>query len=125
MKWNYTFALPILLLALVALSLPKLNANVVSDDPQVKIIGKGRIIELTKIESDSNSTITHLRGVEKGKQPLLIYNGVKISNEDLKQITPSNIESITVLKDSSAVKLYGEEGADGVIIIVSKDASKE
>lgn len=125
MKWNYTFALPILLLALVALSLPKLNANVVSDDPQVKIIGKGRIIDLTKIESDSNSTITHLRGVEKGKQPLLIYNGVKISNEDLKQITPSNIESITVLKDSSAVKLYGEEGADGVIIIVSKDASKE
>jgi len=33
----------------------------------------------------------------------------------------SNIKSITVLKDGSAMKLYGEKAKDGVILITTKN----
>lgn len=47
------------------------------------------------------------------------------NGEEIGKINPNNIADITVIKDKSAVEMYGKEGEDGVIIINSKDASKE
>lgn len=144
MKWNYVFALPVLFLAITALSAPKLNAKVVEPEPPVKIeiVGhnndtstietapqiksetKGEIKGITTIAKEGESRI-QLRGVDGEKQPLYIFNGVKISNEEIGKINPNNIADITVIKDKSAVELYGKEGEDGVIIINSKVAPKE
>ena len=48
-----------------------------------------------------------------------------MSNEEIGKINPNNIADITVIKDKSAVEMYGKEGEDGVIIINSKVAPKE
>ncbi|MEO7532019.1 MAG: N-acetylmuramoyl-L-alanine amidase [Sediminibacterium sp.] len=52
---------------------------------------------------------------------LIIADGEVISNAALKQIKPENIQSISILKDKSAVELYGAKGKNGVIIIQLKE----
>ncbi len=55
-----------------------------------------------------------------GKKPLYILDGKEVANID---ISPDNIENISVLKDASATALYGEKGKNGVIIITSKSGT--
>lgn len=133
MKWNYAFALPVLFLSITALSAPKLNAKVVASDPPVKIEIVGHNNDTTTIETApqiKSETKGEIKGIttiaKNGESKILyIYDGVKMSNEEIGKINPNNIADITVIKDKSAVEMYGKEGEDGVIIINSKDASKE
>jgi TonB family protein len=72
--------------------------------------------------ADINITVkgnTSMR-FEAGKEPLVIYAGLAITQEQLNQINPDQIESIDVLKGESAVALYGEKGKNGVIRITPK-----
>ena len=71
-----------------------------------------------------NSNIVFLR--DKGGNPptgvLYILNGTKINQSEFNSIKADEILSIEVLKDKSAIALYGEEGKNGVIRITSKKA---
>ena len=52
---------------------------------------------------------------------LIVIDGEKMDSDfKLSSIIPEEIESISVLKNKSAVDLYGEEGANGVVIIEKK-----
>ena len=53
-------------------------------------------------------------------EPLMILDGKKIDKHILDLIDPKYIESIDVLKNESAKALYGEDGKNGVIVIVTK-----
>lgn len=60
-------------------------------------------------------------------RPLIVINGkerpgMNISDLD-STIKPNQISSINVLKDSAATALYGEQGRNGVILIITKDNS--
>ena len=58
-----------------------------------------------------------------GKNPLYVINGLPVqknTNIPVQNINPNDIESISILKDKSAVSLYGKEGEDGVILITTK-----
>lgn len=57
--------------------------------------------------------------------PLYVVDGVKMDKMLLSQsqIAPVFIKEITVLKNKSAVELYGEEGKHGVILITTKNKS--
>jgi len=44
----------------------------------------------------------------------------KVSSEEMSSINPNDIEAIEVFKGASAIKLYGEEGKKGVVIIKLK-----
>ncbi len=57
------------------------------------------------------------------KDPLYILDGVPVNAETFKNINSNDIESITVLKDASATSLYGNRGANGVIVMVSKNGA--
>jgi TonB family protein len=57
---------------------------------------------------------------DSDKGPLFILDGKEIDNFDESIIKPDNIESISVLKDSSAAKIYGEKARHGVVLINSK-----
>ena len=46
------------------------------------------------------------------------------SNDPLSAINPGDIESITVLKDASATAIYGSRGANGVVIITTKQGKQ-
>lgn len=62
-------------------------------------------------------------------KPLIVVDGVvfeDISFEDIKQIIKQeDIESINILKEEPAIKLYGEKGKRGVIIITMKKDKNE
>jgi TonB family protein len=54
-----------------------------------------------------------------GKTPLVVVDGV-IKDIEVDKIDPETVASMNVLKDKSAVELYGEKAGNGVIIITSK-----
>jgi TonB-dependent SusC/RagA subfamily outer membrane receptor len=63
----------------------------------------------------------------RGKNLLYVINGVPVqknTNNPLKNINPNDIESISILKDKSAVSLYGKEGEDGLVLITTKSGIK-
>ena len=65
-----------------------------------------------------------IRGIStfgSGQSPLLILDGVEITNQMLNNIPPETIESFSVLKDATATVLYGSRGANGVMIITTKN----
>jgi len=54
---------------------------------------------------------------------LIILDGVKLSdNSQLNMINPNSIESVEVLKDQTAMNLYGPKAKGGVILVTSKGA---
>lgn len=75
-------------------------------------------------EPGSVSTIT-IRGgnsVNGDNSPFYVVDGFIVDNFNPGLIDPSDMESISVLKDASATAIYGVRGANGVIIITTKRA---
>ena len=60
--------------------------------------------------------------INAGNEPLYVVDGVPTS--DTKSINPSEIENITVLKDASSAAIYGNAGANGVVLITTKKGRK-
>ncbi len=52
--------------------------------------------------------------------PLYIVDGFPVSS--ISDVSPTDIESIDVLKDASSTAIYGSQGANGVVIITTKSA---
>ena len=53
--------------------------------------------------------------------PLIVMDGVEITSTMLNSIAPETIQSFSVLKDATATALYGSRGANGVMIITTKN----
>ncbi len=53
--------------------------------------------------------------------PLVLIDGKIIDDKQLHSLTPQDIESVNVLKNESATKLYGEKGKNGVVLITTKN----
>lgn len=60
-------------------------------------------------------------GTLNNASPLYVVDGVL--TDDISYLNPRNIESIEVLKDASATAIYGSRGANGVIIVSTKQGS--
>lgn len=73
-------------------------------------------IEGIDIVSDCYST----QQKTKESKPLYIVEGKEVPEEIITEINPDDVESINVLKDTSATKKYGEKGKNGVIEIYLK-----
>lgn len=67
--------------------------------------------------------IRGISSINAGTAPLIILDGAPFSG-DLNTIANSDIESMTVLKDAASAALYGARGANGVIIITTKNATR-
>ncbi len=50
--------------------------------------------------------------------PLYVVDGVPVDN--IKFLSPNDIESMRILKDASSVSIYGSRAANGVILITTK-----
>ena len=57
--------------------------------------------------------------INASKSPLYVVDGIPFDGS-LSSINPSDIETMTVLKDASAGALYGARGANGVVMITTK-----
>jgi TonB-linked SusC/RagA family outer membrane protein len=68
---------------------------------------------------NDNTTFT-IRGINTtgNNSPLIVVDGIIRNN--INQIDPNSIESVTILKDAAAVAPYGLGGANGVVLITTK-----
>ena len=60
------------------------------------------------------------RSITASNEPLIVVDGVMDAVDDLSDINTADIESISVLKDASSTAIYGSRGANGVIIVTTK-----
>lgn len=70
-----------------------------------------------------SSPIVRIRGtssITAGTNPLYVVDGLPVENFNLNLINPQDIASVEVLKDASSAAIYGSRGANGVIIITTK-----
>lgn len=71
------------------------------------------------------SASVRIRGfgsVNASNAPLYVVDGA-VYNGDISNINPSDIESMTVLKDAASTSLYGSSAGNGVILITTKKGS--
>ena len=93
--------------------------------------GKDGVIDITLKPSEyvsstqtfkvqSNSPLKFGDANSFGKNPLIFIDGVVAKDQNVNNIPPETIESISVLKDESATIVYGDKGKNGVILITTK-----
>ena len=96
----------------------------------------GLMVTTSGGQPGSNSSI-RIRGtssVNAGNEPLYVIDGIPVMTGDqtyastssnaLYALNPSDIESITVLKDAAAASIYGSRAANGVILVTTKSGKK-
>ncbi len=74
-------------------------------------------------QSGYNITIRGISTITAGSEPLYIVDGVPTTS--INQIEPTDIESMSILKDASAAAIYGSSGANGVVLITTKRGSNQ
>lgn len=90
------------------------------------LTGKLTGVQVTTSEGSPDAEIKiRVRGggsITQSNSPLYIVDG--FARDNISDIAPSEIQSIDVLKDASSTAIYGSRGANGVIIITTKNAEK-
>ncbi|MDE5956147.1 MAG: SusC/RagA family TonB-linked outer membrane protein, partial [Bacteroidales bacterium] len=84
----------------------------------------GVISTQTSGEPGADGANFWIRGISTfgtNTSPLIVLDGVEINTTMLNSIAPETIESFSVLKDATATALYGSRGANGVMIITTKN----
>lgn len=89
---------------------------------QGKIAGMDMTVSSGQAGANPSFTIRGNRSLNASNAPLILVDGVPYGS-DL-DIDPNNIESIDVLKDASSTAIYGSRGANGVILITTKQAKE-
>lgn len=97
---------------------------------QVNTIGEalqGQIPNLNVDISDGRpgrAASFNIRGTTSinGGSPLIIIDEVASTAEELNNISPKDIEDISVLKDAASAAIYGARGTYGVILVTTKRA---
>ena len=56
--------------------------------------------------------------------PLILIDNVELESSDLSRLNPDDIASFSVLKDATATALYGARGANGVILVTTKEGQE-
>ena len=85
--------------------------------------------------SSTNITIRGISSLSQSNQPLIVIDGVIVSNTNIRQgdfaggfdfgdglsnLNPDDIERISILKAGNATALYGYRGANGVVLVTTK-----
>ena len=89
----------------------------------------GRVagVQVTSSEGSPDSEIKiRIRGggsLTQDSSPLIIVDGFPVNS--MNDISPSDVEKMTILKDASSTAIYGSRGANGVIIITTKSGKND
>lgn len=85
--------------------------------------GKIAGVDITSNERPGQVGSINIRGVRSltaSNSPLFVVDGIPLSTGGIDYLNPNDIESIDVLKDASATAIFGSRGANGVVIITTK-----
>ena len=72
----------------------------------------------SKVDPNFQITMRGSRSITGNNAPLYVVDGVPVP--EISRLNPGDIESITILKGANAAALYGSEGVNGALIIVTK-----
>lgn len=88
--------------------------------------GKAAGVQITTDGQPGADPSVRIRGIGSfgSTAPLYVIDGVPMGTT-IRDFSPNDIETIQVLKDASAGAIYGSRAANGVIIITTKQGSKE
>ncbi len=127
--------------AVTAVSSKDFNGGIISS-PEQLIQGKTAGVQITSASGNPGDGIAlRIRGtnsVRSNNNPLFVVDGVPLAGGEtassadvglgttgdtnpLNFLDPSDIESISILKDASAAAIYGSRGANGVVFITTKN----
>ena len=112
-------------------SISSIKTNDLKQTPAPNLVSAltGKLPGLTTIQSSGmpgeENFQMYLRGVSttNTQNPLILIDGVPRDN--IMSIDPNEVESISVLKDASATAVFGVRGANGVILVTTKQGSSE
>ena len=85
--------------------------------------GKVAGVDITSNERPGQVGSINIRGVRSltaSNSPLFVVDGIPLSTGGIDFINPNDIETIDVLKDASATAIFGSRGANGVVIVSTK-----
>jgi iron complex outermembrane receptor protein len=126
--------------AIAAVTSEEFNRGVINS-PEQLIQGKTAGVNVQQVSGEPGAGINiNIRGansVRANNNPLFVVDGVPLFGENtdasgdsgdgatevgnpLNFLNPSDIESMSILKDASATAIYGSRGANGVVIITTK-----
>lgn len=69
---------------------------------------------------DSQIILRGVGSLNGNVEPLFVIDGVPVDEDNFRSLNPNNIESVSVLKDAAATSIYGNRGANGVVVINTK-----
>lgn len=78
-------------------------------------------------EPGADNAAFFIRGVTTfgfNNSPLILLDGLQITSDDLARLEPDNIASFSIMKDATATSLYGARGANGVVLVTTKEGKK-
>lgn len=90
----------------------------------------GRMAGVQVMQNDGapgSSISIRVRGgisITQSNEPLYVIDGFP-TEDGMASLDPAEIETIDILKDASATAIYGARGANGVVVITTKNGSKE
>lgn len=88
----------------------------------------GLVVQQWGCEPGADSPAMNARGVNtygSGAGLFIVIDGFQSTEAYFQQLTPQEIESITLLKDASATAIYGSKGANGVLLITTKRGTSD
>lgn len=112
-------------------SIAKMDADKLEDRPVTNVVqalqGQLAGVEIRSTTGEPGQDIQiRVRGaasINAASDPLYVIDGVPVDN--LSGINPNDIQSIEVLKDASSSAIYGSRGANGVVLVTTKQGSKD
>ncbi|WP_124980113.1 SusC/RagA family TonB-linked outer membrane protein [Nonlabens xiamenensis] len=69
------------------------------------------------------NSLVQLRGpssINGNTEPLFLIDGVPVDEDNFRSLNPNDIDTFTTLKDAAATAIFGNRGANGVIVITTK-----
>ncbi|MFC4672675.1 SusC/RagA family TonB-linked outer membrane protein [Dysgonomonas termitidis] len=80
--------------------------------PEIQIRGTGNLPSINQLQEQTSTALN---------TPLIILNGFETNLQRMMDLNDQEISSISILKDGAATALYGSRGANGIIVITTKE----
>ena len=87
----------------------------------------GLISYQTSGEPGADDATFFVRGIASfgfNTSPLILIDNIESTSSDLGRLNPDDIESFSIMKDAMATALYGSRGANGVVLVKTKEGEK-
>ncbi len=100
-------------------------AKQASPSPMSGLQGKMAGVQIVNTGEPGKAPDVKIRGLgtySSSEKPLYVVDGVWLTDIDF--LNPSDIATISILKDASSEAIYGVRGANGVVLITTKSGSK-